>query len=125
MMMSPKVIKYYLGWGSAFAVEYLLPCNQMPKKIRSSLSPWLQQIVGLTEQKVQEIVDTRWSSIRGNLLKELRIIAQEYQPKSIVVSEDKSWLVLEKPFVNGLPDRYPENYSENLLLVPAPMSEKT
>jgi hypothetical protein len=119
-----RVIVYGYGDLATSAVEYLLPCQEMPANVCAGLDPWLQQMVGLDPARIRDILLTRWGDIRDGQLVQLRQVALDHQPKSIVVFRGSGWLVLEKPFANGLPEGYPRNYAVGLMIVPPPVREE-
>jgi len=80
--------------GPTLGTEYLLPCNEMPEAVKESLPTWLAQFVGKSNEQAAEILGQRWSNIQSPVLVELRERLSEFQPRSIMVSDSESYLVI-------------------------------
>lgn len=83
--------------GYAPSVEYSLPVNAAFEDACCSLDVWMRSVAERTPNQVATLLHARWeSSLLGSLEDILRYFLQ-YQPRSVVTREDKSWLFCELP----------------------------
>jgi hypothetical protein len=97
--------------------EYLLPCNEMPAKVRECLHPWLRQMVEIDSQNVLSILHRRWSNISIADLTGLQdLLLKEFSPRSIITHGMEAWLGFTRP--------NPTDSERSEILIPPPPDTK-
>jgi hypothetical protein len=94
-------------------IEYSLGDRSL-KKVQQ-IHPWIRTIIESAPSDIQRILDQRWSGLTFEGPRAVRDLVIQFEPKSIAVTENESFLVMERPSSGASDSR-----SWDLLLVPPP-----
>lgn len=112
---APKDVIVHRPWTPTGPVvtEYLLPCDSMPQEVRDGLPEWLRTFVGQHPQDARQLLVIRWQDVSEPSLKDLaRLLTFEFTPKSIAVTKDGAWLIVDRP------DRQRSETRDHMLIPP-------
>ncbi|MCC7425070.1 MAG: hypothetical protein IT428_32780 [Planctomycetaceae bacterium] len=114
---APKDVVVHEPWSSTgpAVTEYLLPCASMPQDVRDGLPEWLQSFVGQHPLDARQLLVKRWQDVSEPSLRDLaNLLTFEFTPKSIAVTKDGAWLIVDRP------DRQRPEERDDMLIPPPP-----